>query len=221
MINTLEYYSKNADAFFEATVNLNLSPLYDAFLPYIPPGGAILDAGCGSGRDAKFFVEHGFQVSALDPSPELAIKASRFSGVAVELRDFAQIDEVRAYHGIWCCASLLHVPYDELPDTLSRLYRALKPGGVLYLSFKYGDGEGERNGRWFTNLNLTRLADIISEVPLTIEKTWRTSDLRPKSGNEMWLNAVLSKGQDRGITHGPRLHQRLNNLFFMRSSRQY
>ena len=214
-INTLDYYSKNADAFFESTVNLDLSPLYKAFLPYIPPGGAILDAGCGSGRDAKFFAEHGFQVSAMDPSPELAIKASRHSGVAVELKDFAHIDEVRAYHGIWCCASLLHVKYDDLPDTLNRLCRALKPGGVLYVSFKYGNTEGEKNGRWFTNLNLTRLADVVSEVPLTIEKTWRTSDLRPKSGNEMWLNAVLTKGRDKSESLG----HRAGNLFFMRSTR--
>ncbi|RJG42536.1 class I SAM-dependent methyltransferase [Motilimonas pumila] len=196
MKTTLDYYSNHADAFFNATVDIDLQPLYQAFLPFIPPGGNILDAGCGSGRDAKFFQSKGFNVTAMDACPEMAMKASRHLGFGVDLRSFSQIDEVNEYHGIWCCASLLHVPFEELPDILNRMCAALKPGGVLYLSFKYGAGEREKDGRLFTDLNLHRLVDLVDSVPFSIEKSWRTSDLRPKrSHTGMWLNAVLSKDQ--------------------------
>ena len=65
---------------------------------------------------------------------------------------FEELDVVEKYDGIWACASILHVEKKKLPDILKRMATATKNGGVIYTSFKYGDFEGEKNGRYFTYL---------------------------------------------------------------------
>jgi 2-polyprenyl-3-methyl-5-hydroxy-6-metoxy-1,4-benzoquinol methylase len=116
--------------------------------PRSPPGGFILDAGCGSGRDARAFREKGFSVYAFDACPELAALAAAHADIPVEVRTFADVDEEQRYDGVWACASLLHVPREHLPDALNRLWRALRPGGAFYLSFRPGAGDrlGVRRG---------------------------------------------------------------------------
>ena len=108
---------------------------------YVKPGGLILDAGCGSGRDSKYFLEHGYRVVAMDASEEICRLASAYLGQAVQWRRFEEITEKGRYDGIWACASLLHVPYAELPEIIAKLGEALVDGGVLYASFKYGGEE--------------------------------------------------------------------------------
>ncbi|WP_462330101.1 class I SAM-dependent methyltransferase [Thiohalocapsa halophila] len=96
-----------------------------------------------------------------------------------------------AFDGIWACASLLHVPAAELPDAMQRLCRALKPGGVIYASFKYGSGEREHHGRRFTDLDEPGLSALLRRVPgLAEAETWTTADLRPGREAERWLNRL-------------------------------
>ena len=99
------------------------------------------------------------------------------------------------YDGILACASILHVPSAALPDIFRRLKRAVKRDGIIYVSFKYGDFEGERNGRYFTDLTEERLKALLVEAdpiaPLAINDLWITSDARPGRNREMWLNAIL------------------------------
>lgn len=97
------------------------------------------------------------------------------------------------FDGIWCCASLLHVPAAELPDVMRRLADALKPGGVWYVSFKYGDGEREVDGRRFTDMDEVRLRRLVRVVAETeVIEVWITRDKRPLR-DEIWLNGVLRK----------------------------
>lgn len=193
-MKTLDYYQKNAQTFFDNTVGVNISSLYDTFTPYLPQGGYVLDAGCGSGRDALAFRLMGYQVDAFDASEGLAKLASQYSGVAVEPMTFADVNAVQKYDGIWCCASLLHVPYAELPDVMARLARALKPGGIWYASFKYGEGEREKEGRRFSDMNESRLAEFLNILPdVEPVAVWTTPDVRADRG-ETWLNALLRKG---------------------------
>ena len=72
MTQTLDYYNRNADTFFQTTANVDMGPLYERFIKLVGDTGHILDAGCGSGRDAKAFKEMGYEVSAFDASIELA-----------------------------------------------------------------------------------------------------------------------------------------------------
>ena len=138
---TISYYNKNAEAFCAGTRTADMSETRGRFLHYVQPGGLILDAGCGSGRDSKYFLEHGYRVVAMDASEEICRLASEYLGQAVECRRFEEITEKEIYDGIWACASLLHVPYAELPETIAKLGEALVDGSVLYASFKYGKGE--------------------------------------------------------------------------------
>ena len=189
---TLNYYNQNAQSFSDSTLNVDMSALYAEFLPLIPKHGHILDAGCGSARDAMYFKQQGFTVSAFDASPELAKLASNYLQQAVEVKTFQQLNCTNKYNGIWCCASLLHVPKVELPQVFLKLQNALKPNGVLYVSFKYGTQERVHNGREFTDLNESALTALInSHTKLKILKQWQTVDQRPERESEVWLNALI------------------------------
>jgi SAM-dependent methyltransferase len=107
---------------------------------------------------------------------------------------FQDLDEQEAYDGIWACSSILHLAKSELKDVLAKMGRALKPEGIIYTSFKYGEFEGERNGRYFTDFTPEAFRDFLRDVPgLCIEEYWITGDVRPGRGAEKWLNVILVK----------------------------
>ena len=194
MNQTLNYYAENAADFAAGTVNVDFSATQERFLNKLQTGAAILDLGCGSGRDTKAFLERGYRVTASDGSPELCKSASAYTGIPVRQMLFNELDDVKAYDGIWACASLLHVPSTELPDIFRRMITALKPGGTIYTSFKYGTFEGERNGRRFTDYTEETFSAFIKQFPeLTIEDQWISADIRPGRSNEKWLNVILLK----------------------------
>src|SRR5699024_3269468 len=114
----IEYYNQNADAFCEQTWAVDMSELYRPFEAYVPPKASILDVGCGAGRDALYFYEKGYDITAFDYSLELVKNAQALTGLPILHRSFYEIDERNKYDGIWCCASLLHVPFDQLSDVL-------------------------------------------------------------------------------------------------------
>lgn len=190
-----DYYNENAAEYFQSTVNVDMSALRSRFLAHVPDGGHILDAGCGSGRDSLAFLNAGYRVTAFDASPRMATLAGEHIGQHVEVLRFQDITWSNAFDGIWACASLLHVPRQELSEVLQRLTRALKPGGVLYISFKYGDQDRDEAGRHFTNLDETGLALLLDQVPgLHCLEQWISGDQRVDRAHERWLNAILRKG---------------------------
>lgn len=189
---TLSYYNQNAQSFSDTTLNVDMSTLYAEFLPLIPKHGHILDAGCGSARDTMYFKQQGFTVSAFDASENIAKLASNYLQQTVEVKAFQQLNFTNMYDGIWCCASLLHVPKVELPQVFLKLQNALKPNGVLYVSFKYGTQERVHNGREFTDLNEDGLTALITHhTELKILKQWQSVDQRPERESEVWLNALI------------------------------
>ena len=190
---TLEYYQRHAQDFFSSTVNVDMESRYQTFLQRITEGGCILDAGCGSGRDSKAFLEKGYRVEAFDASSEMVNLASQHAGLHVRRMTFNDIADIEHYDGIWCCASLLHVSAEELPSVMSKLAHALKKGGTWYVSFKYGETERVKDGRHFTDLTEQRLEKLIAPLTnITLLSSWTTRDKRPDR-DEMWLNALLQK----------------------------
>jgi len=188
-----DYYQLHAQRFFSETVDVDMSELYRPFVAHLKPGARILDAGCGSGRDAKAFSEMGYEVEAFDASAELVELARQHTGLPVKQMRFEEVTEVERYDGIWCCASLLHVPLAELPGVMAQLAKALKPGGVWYLSFKYGSGEREKDGRRFTDMDEAGFAEVLSELSgIEVMECWQTHDQRPER-EDSWINLVLSK----------------------------
>lgn len=189
----LNYYNKNAKEFFEGTAHVDMSPNYTEFLSAIPERGLILDAGCGSGRDTLAFKDRGYLVMAMDSSEEMCQLAGEYIGQSVFLCRFEEMDFRVRFNGIWASASLLHVSSQDLGDVLQRLYNHLRPEGVLYASFKYGDFEGERNGRYFHDLTEEKAKVIFESVGFRVEKIWITSDVRRDRESEKWLNILVRR----------------------------
>ena len=190
---TLQYYADNAVAFTENTVNVEFSDMQDKFVAHIKPGGHILDLGCGSGRDTKAFLNRGFTVTAVDGSPELCKIAESIIGQPVICATFQEYDPSDTFDGIWACASLLHLPYKEIAPVLRKLVNCLALDGFFYLSFKYGDFEGIRNGRYFTDMTEERFTAILQEVRgLVLTEQFITTDVRP-CREEKWWNGLLEK----------------------------
>ena len=193
MDNTKEYYEKNAKDFFDSTVSVDMESHYSRFLKYIPENASILDLGCGSGRDLLNFKNLGYTVMGIDGSKKLVEMARKLTGENIVCMDMRDISYTGNFDGIWACASLLHLNMEELGKIFKKIREALKTGGVVYCSFKYGDFEGERNGRYFTDMNEALLGVLLSRVGgFKVLEDWRSSDVRPGREDEKWLNVLVS-----------------------------
>lgn len=137
---TLEFYRSNARAYAEREIAKHTR--LTRFLALLPPGGSILELGCGAGAASAEMLARGFDVCPTDGSPEMASEASRRLGRPVETLLFHDLDKVEAYDGVWANACLLHVPRSELAQVLTLIWRALKPAGYFYASYKAGDADG-------------------------------------------------------------------------------
>ncbi len=194
MKKTLMYYDNNADSFIQETRGVDFSRIQNLFLNKLEKGALILDFGCGSGRDTKCFLDRGYSVEAIDGSAEMCRAASQYTGIEVKQMLFQELDVLGKYDGIWACSSILHLTVDELENVLKKMALALKGAGIAYVSFKYGTFEGERNGRYFTNMTETTFAKMLEVVnDFDIEEEWITGDVRPGRGDERWLNVILRK----------------------------
>ena len=190
---TLGYYNQNANDFAEGTLSADMSDSRSRFAAYLPPKGIILDFGCGSGRDTKAFLDAGFRVEATDGSEELCALASEHTRIAVRKMLFSELDAVDRYDGIWACASILHLPKAELADVIGKIETALKTGGVLYTSFKYGEEEGMRHGRYFTDFTEESLKAFWSFLGLQIFDMWISQDIREDRREKQWINLLARK----------------------------
>ncbi len=191
---TLQYYEDNAETFISGTVNADMSDARQRFLKLLPENALILDFGCGSGRDTKAFLEHGDRVDAIDGSAELCRQASDYTGICVRQMLFQELDISNYYDGVWACASILHLSKIEISDVLKRISNALKPGGILYTSFKYGTFEGMRNNRYFTDFTETTLSKLwIGIDSLQIIDIWTTQDVRPGREEKRWINLLARR----------------------------
>ena len=192
--NTIHYYNNHAASFYENTVNVEFTTMQDKFLSKLKKGSCILDFGCGSGRDTKYFLEQGYVVDAIDGSEELCKLAREYTGIEVKKMFFQELSKADKYDGIWACSSILHLSMDELADVMRKMEAALKRNGIIYTSFKYGNFSGERNGRFFTDMTEEAFAEFLSGIDnLEVEEQWITSDVRPGRGEEKWLNLILRK----------------------------
>ena len=193
-MTTLTYYNQNAQSFITNTISVDFTATQTRFTTHLPQGATILDFGCGSGRDTKYFLSQGYQVEAIDGSEALCKLASEYTGIPIKRMLFQELDAEEQYDGIWACSSILHLPLEELKPVLEKMAKALRPQGIIYTSFKYGNFAGERNGRYFTDMTETSLVALMQDITaLKTEEQWITSDVRPGRGEEKWLNVILRK----------------------------
>jgi SAM-dependent methyltransferase len=153
---TLKFYADNAATYVQHA--RRPSPQLAGFLARLPAGGAVLELGSGNGRDAAAMLASGFAVTPSDASPELAAEAEARLGCPVRIMAFHELEDIATYDGVWACACLLHAPREELTDDLARIFRALRPGGLLTASFKAGDAEGRDSlGRYYNYIDAGQL----------------------------------------------------------------
>ena len=191
---TLDYYNKNADAFIAGTRNADMSGQYRFFLKHLPTQGKLLDLGCGSGRDSAYFASLGFEVTAVDGSEELCKRARENFSINAQCIRFEDVCFKAEFDAIWACASLLHVKKADMPGVLDKVSAALKSGGVMYASFKYGNGERVSGGRFFNDYTECDIGDLLTrENKLSLVECLVTEDVRPEHSGEKWLNIIARK----------------------------
>lgn len=146
---TLAFYAHEAPAYAASELG-RIGRHLDPIMERLPQGALILELGCGSGRDAALMEARGFRVEPSDGVPEMAAQAEARLGRAVRVMRFDELDAVEAYDGIVATASLLHVPRDGLPQVLTRIWQALRPGGWHCATYKTAGSEGrDRLGRYY------------------------------------------------------------------------
>ena len=168
---------------------------YKEFLKLVPEGGKILDLGCGSGRDSMNFMKLGYEVTAVDGSKELAKKASALLGKEVIASTFEELELKEKFHGIWACASLLHIKREDLKTVLNNLYNNLEDNGVFYMSFKYGEKEYvDDKNRYFNCFTDESIIGFINEnTKFNILDLYITEDKLGRVNEVKWVNLICNK----------------------------
>ena len=193
--STIAFYEKRADVFEAATSSADLSHLYDRFLSHLPVGARILDAGCGTGRDALAFANRGFKVAAFDASSEMVRRSQIRLGALGRVHElrFEDVKWRSEFDGVWACASLLHVPDTRFVAVAERLIETLRPRGIWYASFKLGSGSRRDGERFFVDHTESSLRSAFGKLPVVVLDLWETKDARPSRPQGQWLNIVVRR----------------------------
>ena len=176
---TLEYYSRETARFMETGPEREwIRDPIRRFAKVLRPGADVLELGCGGGHDAMAMISLGLNVEATDGTPGIAKVAEQRLHKPVRVMKFHEIDAEESYDGIWASATLLHVDRADFVDILSRVHRALKPGGMLYASFKTGQPEGrDKFGRYFNYPSEEELRRDLSKAGM-----WSSIEIEKNSG---------------------------------------
>ena len=161
---TLEYYNKNADNFDKNNDRCKLLRDTEAFSRTVAGARIYIGFWLWFRKRYKIFFGTG-----------LLCRCHRWFRGNVSYRKqlhrntsqrllFEELDENKKYDGIWACSSILHLPKNELKAVFMKMFKALKEDGIIYTSFKYGDFEGERNGRYFTDFTEKTFEEFVDEI---------------------------------------------------------
>jgi len=195
-MKNIQYYNNNAQEFYNRTINADLSDNYKAFMSHLPKQAHILDAGCGVGRDTKYFLNQGYQVTAFDASAEMVKLASKETGINVLNTNFQDIDFEELFDGVWAQASLLHIPYNETKSVYTKIHHSLKLGGIFYASYGYGSETLHTNERDFYNMNEDKIKPYFDGL-FEIVKIWTEKSNRFSPSKEaLWLNFFVKKSDE-------------------------
>ena len=194
--NTLEYYNQNAKIYCEQTLIGNLQENYNKFLEHLQPNAYILDFGCGSGRDSKYFLDNGYNVKAVDGSIEMCKLASKYINQDVTCMKFEELNDINAYDGIWACSSILHIEKENLSDILIKMINSLKVNGIIYTSFKIGTGYEIKEGKYYNYLTKDEMIQTLnktSKFVKLIDYFETLPSTRRKAENTIWGNFIIKK----------------------------
>jgi SAM-dependent methyltransferase len=190
---TLEHYNHCAEEFWKGTRCHDVDQNIEALLQHIEgkPPFAILDFGCGPGRDLKAFHERGHNPIGLDGAEHFVAMARAHSGREVWRQDFLQLElPEESFDGVFANAALFHVPRQELPRVLLELHATLKPGGVLFSSNPRGDNqEGWSSERYCVFHDLEAWRRYVSAAGFVELTHYYRPDGAPRE-QQPWLASV-------------------------------
>ena len=193
-MDTLDYYERYAIPYYEQTIDLDLSEIMQEFVKLLPEDAEVLDLGCGSGRDTKALEEHGFYVTPMDGSAKMCELAEIYTDREVLHLTFEEMDFREVFDGIWACASLVHVPGEDMQRILGKVLEALKPGGVLYFSVYEGERDGVYGGRDYCDYTEKSLKHLLHHFHhAEVIDIWHTDDVRRDKEEHQWLNVLIRK----------------------------
>lgn len=186
----MKYYNDNSEAFIARTLHIDMEEFYATFCQHLSPGSTILDIGCGSGRDLKYFRNMGYKPIGLEPSAKLARFARQHANCEILETTIQDFEPQSQFDGVWASASLLHLSPDELTNALEKISTLMHEDSVFYCSFKYGDEEIMREGRYYNDLTLESFS-MLKPDTLEIISSRTTEQVRPDH-IQKWLNLYLS-----------------------------
>lgn len=187
--DTKRFYDADPEGYSRLTLASDVSGLRERFTSRLREGARVLDLGCGSGRDTLAFREEGFEVVPVDGSEGMCRVASENTGSDVRCLDFLDLDYADEFDGVWACASLLHLDRDGIVSAMRLIHRALRDGGVLFVSFKKGEYEGYRDGRWYTDLTEADIRALSEAASFAVSEVWENVDPR----GTVWVDAIMTK----------------------------
>lgn len=192
-MDSIDYYERYASAYYENTVECSMEDVMEKFLELLPENAEVLDLGCGSGRDTVALEDAGCYVTPMDGSQEMCRLAEILTDKEVLRMTFDEMDFEKVFDGIWACASLLHVHSEDMDRIMSKVMDALVPGGILYMSFHYGEEKEYRNGRYFHDYTEKTIRKVLKgQDDAEILEIWTTEDAGRRGGNK-WLNVLVKK----------------------------
>ena len=199
---TMRTYDEHAEDYRQAVVQYApLDKKLHQFSQLISPQGKIIDIGCGPGNDIFKFQRQGKHVVGLDGSYAMARLAREITGVQIYHMDMRAMNLPEQFvEGIWCVATLLHLPRKDVPVALREFHRILQPAGYLYLSLKQGTGSSlvrrEKTGgspRFFTYFAQQEIAHLLKQAGFTTCEMMRVVTYRKGIGWDAWINILARK----------------------------
>jgi 8-oxo-dGTP pyrophosphatase MutT (NUDIX family) len=192
--DTVRTYDQTAPAFAERWFDMRLEEEMGRFVDRLGPGARVLDVGCGPGHDTAWLVEMGFDAAGVDLSFGM-LKEGQRRGVTAPL---IQADMRRlpfrsgSLDGLWVCASLLHVPKDQVDGVLRELARIVHPGHIA-VAVKRGEGEAwvdddQGRRRFFAYYGLDEIQLRLERNGFEVLGCWEVTDLQGRE--HPWFNVL-------------------------------
>ena len=190
-----EYYTKHLNDFINDTTNTDMSTIYKLFEKYLTKQAKILDIGFGSARDMLYFNQN-YDVYGIDIVDGFIENAKSKNLKNVTKLSVLDMNYYNEFNAIWACASLLHINEKDLNEAFKKCSNALLPNGIMYCSFKYGNFQGERKGRYYIDLTEESIKKYLSNTNMEILEYMITLDARPNRSDK-WLNVILKKIEEK------------------------
>lgn len=202
--NTIRVYEKLGKGYLENRKRFVHLPEMKEFFTLLPQHARVLDVGCAGGRDAKLFADEGHDVVGIDmvdvflEEARAYVPNAQFHKMDVRHMDFPPA----SFDAIWANAVLLHFHRNDVPGMLGSFFAFLKPGGVVHVRVKEGEGEkmtkdllSEQDERFFTYFAQEEMGVMLQRAGFAIMKSRIFPDEFPDGLNRKGLNWISIWGK--------------------------